>query len=100
MANTDPTVATYHLTVGQRGVVTLPTSLRRQHGLKPETELDLVDLGGVFVLSRRHPQIDALADRIASSLYERGETLESMMAAVREERARYQTEAQPSEGES
>ena len=47
------------------------------------------DLGGVFVLSPRQSEIDDLADRIAQTLVERGETLESMQQALREERERY-----------
>ena len=89
---------TYHVTVGQRGVITLPMTLRDQHGLKPESELDLVDLGGVFVLYPRHPRIDALADQVATALYQRGETMETMLAAVREERGRYLTDEPPSGG--
>jgi hypothetical protein len=44
----------------------------------------LTDLGGTFLLHREPSEVDALADRIAAELAERGETLESMLAALRE----------------
>jgi hypothetical protein len=46
----------------------------------------LLDLGGVFVLSPQPSEIDALADTIVADLEARGETLETMLQAVREER--------------
>jgi bifunctional DNA-binding transcriptional regulator/antitoxin component of YhaV-PrlF toxin-antitoxin module len=75
--------------MGQRGVVTLPKTLRRSYNLQPGDTFTLLDLGGVFVLSPRRSEIDALADRLTQALTERGETLESMLQALREERERY-----------
>ena len=49
----------------------------------------MLDLDGVFVLSRRRSEIDALADQITQALTENGETLESMLTALREEREAY-----------
>jgi hypothetical protein len=43
-------------------------------------------LGGVFVLSPRRSEIDFLAGRLTQALTERGETLETMLQALREER--------------
>ena len=77
------------LRISNRGVVTIPKSLRQAYNLRPGNMLTLLDLGGVFVLSPRRSEVDALADRIAQALIERGETLESMMRALREERERY-----------
>jgi len=50
----------------------------------------LIDLDGAFVLTARPSQVDALADKIAAELTGRGETLESMLAALREARAGYE----------
>ena len=75
--------------MAQRGVVTLPKVLRENYGLRPGDTFTLLDLGGVFVLSPRRSEIDALADRLTSALAERGETLESMLQTMREERERY-----------
>ena len=75
--------------VAQRGVVTLPKSLREAYGLEAGDLLTLLDLGGVFVFSPRQTEIDALADRITKSLEAKGETLESMLQVLREERESY-----------
>jgi len=77
------------LRISSRGVVTLPKSLRQAYHLRPGDMLTLLDLGGVFVLSPRRSEVDALADRITQALIERGETLEGMLQALREERERY-----------
>jgi bifunctional DNA-binding transcriptional regulator/antitoxin component of YhaV-PrlF toxin-antitoxin module len=73
----------------QRGGVTLPKTLRESYNLQPGDSFTLLDLGGVFVLSPRRSEIDSLADRLTRHLVERGETLETMLQALREERERY-----------
>ncbi len=75
--------------LSQRGVVTLPKALREAYNLHPGDTFTLIDLNGVFVLSPRRSEIDSLADRLTQSLLERGETLESMLQTLREERERY-----------
>lgn len=74
------------LQLAQRGEVTLPKSVRDRYDLKPGDFLTLLDLDGVLVLSPRNSEVDLLADRIAQCLAETGETLESMLRALREER--------------
>jgi bifunctional DNA-binding transcriptional regulator/antitoxin component of YhaV-PrlF toxin-antitoxin module len=75
--------------MAQRGVVTLPKSLRQSYKLRPGDNFTLLDLGGVFVLSPRRSEVDSLADRLTQALTERGETLETMLQALREEREQY-----------
>ncbi len=75
--------------IGQRGVVTLPKELRQSYNLRPGDSLTIIDLGGVFALSPRRSEVDALADRIAQTLTAQGETLETMLQTLREERERY-----------
>ncbi len=75
--------------MSQRGVVTIPKALRESYNLRPGDRFTLLDLGGVFVLSSHRSEVDPLADRISQALTERGETLESMLQALREERDRY-----------
>lgn len=75
--------------MAQRGVMTLPKSLRQSYNLRPGDNFTLLDLGGVFVLSPHSSEIDSLADRLTQALTERGETLETMLQALREERERY-----------
>jgi len=75
--------------IGQRGVVTLPKELRQSYNLRPGDSLTIIDLGGVFALSPRRSEVDALAERIAQTLTATGETLETMLQTLREERERY-----------
>jgi bifunctional DNA-binding transcriptional regulator/antitoxin component of YhaV-PrlF toxin-antitoxin module len=80
---------TFKVQVAQRGLITLPQPLRQAYNIRTGQELTLVDLDGVFVLSSRRSEVDALADRIAQELTQRDETLESMLATLREVRAAY-----------
>ena len=80
---------TLNLQMAQRGLLTLPKSLRETYNLKPGDQFTLLDLGGVFVLSPRTSEIDDLAGRITQVLIEEGESLESMLHTLREERNRY-----------
>lgn len=77
------------LQIAQRGVLTLPKSLRQAYKLEAGDTLTLIDLGGVFVLSPRRAELDRLADQIAGDLAQRGELLESMLLALREVREQY-----------
>ncbi len=76
------------LQMAQRGVITIPQSLRESYGLRPGDTFTLLDLGGVFVLSPRRSEIDALAERMAAQWTADGKTLETMLQALREERDR------------
>jgi bifunctional DNA-binding transcriptional regulator/antitoxin component of YhaV-PrlF toxin-antitoxin module len=75
--------------MSQRGVFTLPKALRDAYNLNPGDVFTLIDLGGVFVLSPRRSEVDRLADKIGRELRAQGETLESMLAALRKSRERY-----------
>jgi bifunctional DNA-binding transcriptional regulator/antitoxin component of YhaV-PrlF toxin-antitoxin module len=72
--------------LAQRGVLTLPKEVRDTYNLQPGDNFTLLDLGGVFVLSPRVSEIDALANRITQALTQKGETLESMLHLLREKR--------------
>jgi bifunctional DNA-binding transcriptional regulator/antitoxin component of YhaV-PrlF toxin-antitoxin module len=75
--------------ISQRGVLTLPKKLRESYKLKPGDVVTVIDLGGAFVISPRRSEVDRLADEVGSVLAERGESLESMLTALREEREKY-----------
>jgi AbrB family looped-hinge helix DNA binding protein len=79
--------------ISQRGVLTLPKSLRDRYKIKPGDIVSVIDLGGAFVISPRQSEVDRLADEIGSSLAERGESLESMLTTLREEREKYGRQA-------
>jgi bifunctional DNA-binding transcriptional regulator/antitoxin component of YhaV-PrlF toxin-antitoxin module len=76
------------LQMAQRGAITIPKSLRESYGMQPGDTFTLLDLGGVFVLTRKRSEIDEIADKIAAQWAEDGETLETMLRALREERDR------------
>ena len=80
---------TVTLKLGRRGVMTLPKQLRETYGLDTGDEFTLLDIGGVFVISPRRSEIDKLADQVSDTLSNQGETLESMLTALREERESY-----------
>ncbi len=75
--------------IAQRGVLTLPKAIRERYGLEAGDALTILDLEGVLVLSPRDSEVDALSDRIVRRLTEQGESLESVLTLLREERERY-----------
>ena len=74
------------LRIAQRGVLTLPKSLREAHNLKPGDTLTLLDLGDLLVLSLRPSEVGRLADRVRESLTEKGESLETVLKSLRQVR--------------
>ena len=76
------------LQMAQRGVITIPKSLRESYGIQPGDTFTLLDLGGVFVLNPQRSEIDAIAAKLAAQWEEDGQTLETMLQALREERDR------------
>lgn len=74
------------LQMAQRGVITIPKSLRDSYGMRSGDTFTLLDLGGVFVLNPRRSEIDAIADKVAAQWTADGETLETMLKSLREER--------------
>lgn len=80
---------TISLKISQRGVLTLPKTLRTCYNLRAGDNLTLLDLGGVFILTPKQSEIDALADRITDKMHKNGETLDSMLTALRDEREKY-----------
>ena len=82
-------MSTTTVQVAKRGLLTLPKALREAYNIEPGDVFTLLDLGGVFVLSPRSSEVDALADTIAADLQAQGETLESMLQTLRDEREKY-----------
>jgi bifunctional DNA-binding transcriptional regulator/antitoxin component of YhaV-PrlF toxin-antitoxin module len=72
--------------MAKRGVITIPQPLRETYGMRPGDRFTLMDLGGVLVLSPRLSEIDVLAERMRTQWTEKGDTLETMLEALREER--------------
>ena len=80
---------TITLQLTQRGVVTLPKSLREQYNLQTGDFLTLLDLGGVFVISSQRSEVDNFAREIVQKMEKEGATLENMLASIREVREQY-----------
>ena len=76
------------LQMNQRGVITLPKSLRKAYNLRAGEMFTLLDLGGVFVLAPRASEVDRIADQIMAQWAADGQTLETMLQALHEERER------------
>ena len=81
-------MASITLQMAQRGIITIPKSLRESYGMQPGDTFTLLDLGGVFVLNPRQSGIDTIAEKMAAQWVENGETVETMLQALREERNR------------
>jgi bifunctional DNA-binding transcriptional regulator/antitoxin component of YhaV-PrlF toxin-antitoxin module len=81
---------TYQVQVGRRGVITFPKELRDQNNIADGEILNLIQLSeNVFVISRRRSQVDEVANKLAQEWQDSGESLESMLTALREVRAEY-----------
>lgn len=80
---------TMTIQMSQRGVLVLPKSLRETYNLQPGDSFTLLDLGGVFVVSPQRSEIDVIAERISKDLQDKGESLETMLQTLREERDKY-----------
>ncbi len=71
--------------VAQRGVITLPKKLRDTNKVQTGDLFRIIDLGkGAFMMIPYDPRVDALADGIWKKLEDKGETLESMLQAIRD----------------
>lgn len=83
---------TFEVQVVRRGIITLPKELRDQNQIEEGDTLTLIDLGdGVILISPRRSRLDEIADKLASVWQANGESLESMLATLREVRAEYDT---------
>ena len=83
------------LQIAKRGLLTLPKALREQYGLREGDAMTLIDLGGVFLLRPGRSELDALANELSHRLQREGESLDSMLMCLREEREKYGTRRAP-----
>lgn len=78
----------YQIRVGQQGVITLPKELRYQKDIQEGDMLSLLTLSdNVFVLSWGRSRVDKVADQLAEEWRDSGESLESMLSALRDVRS-------------
>ena len=78
--------------VRKRGVVTLPAELREKYDIQEGDTLRLIDLDGVFVLTRMVTLVPELAQEIERLRLEAGLTTEELLEGLREQRERYHAE--------
>lgn len=80
---------TYSLRVRDRGQITLPKAVREQLNAN---ELTLVQVGDVFVLSAKQPQVPQLAEQFAQEMQAQNVSLADLLVGLAEERATYKAE--------
>jgi len=81
----------FQVQVVRRGVITLPKELRDRNHIEEGDLLTLIELGnGVVIMSPRRSRVDEIADKLAAEWKDSGESLESMLSALREVRAEYE----------
>lgn len=75
--------------IAKRGIITVPKSIRTKYNLNQGDTLSLLDIEGAILLLPYRSEIDTIADKITFSLKSSGESLESMLRSLREERTKY-----------
>lgn len=78
--------------VRNRGVLTLPASLRDKYNIQAGDTFQLLDLDGLFVLTPMVPMVPELAREIERARLEAGLGMEELLSALREQRERYYQE--------
>jgi len=78
--------------VRQRGTLTLPATLRNRYNIQPGDTFQLLDLDGIFVLTRMVTMVPELAREIERARIEAGLSVEEMLQGLREQRERYVAE--------
>ena len=79
---------TFTVKVLRRGVITLPKALREHNRIEEGDRCSLQNLGdGVIIMHCRRSRVNEIANELADELHASGETLESMLSALREVRA-------------
>ena len=79
--------------VRKRGMITLPAELRERYDIQEGDTFRLIDLDGVFVLTRMVSLVPELAREIERLRLEAGLTTEELLEGLREQRERYHAEA-------
>lgn len=80
---------TYRVQLAKRGVITLPAEVRKKSHLQEGQILTLLDLEGVLVLAPQELESERLANRLAETWQQQGESLETMLRTLRDVREEY-----------
>ena len=73
--------------VRKRGVVTLPSALRKKYDIKEGDSFRLVDLDGIFLLTPLVPMVPELAREIEKARLEAGPSMEDLLEGLRKQRS-------------
>jgi AbrB family looped-hinge helix DNA binding protein len=76
--------------VCKRGAITLPAELREEYNIQEGDTFRLVDLDGVFVLTRMVSLAPELAREIERLRLEAGLSTDELLEGLQEQRERYQ----------
>jgi len=76
------------VTVSEKGWVVIPAELRRKHNLRPGTQVQVVDYGGVLALV---PKLQDPIDQMAGMLTGRRSLRRALLEEHRAERRRERT---------
>lgn len=80
---------TITVTVDEKGVIAIPASVLQHYNLRPGDKMMLVDLDGMLVLHPSEDEVDFIANDIRNNLTAKGENLDTLMQAIREQREQY-----------
>lgn len=76
---------TFQVQVVRRGMITIPKELRDRNNIEEGNLLTLMDFGdGVLIMSLQRSRVDEIANTLARDLQDSGESLESLLATLRD----------------
>jgi AbrB family looped-hinge helix DNA binding protein len=78
--------------VRQRGTVTLPAEIRQKYGIQEGDSFRIIDLDGILVLTPMVMMVPELAREIERARLEAGLSIDDLLTALREQRAKYNAE--------
>lgn len=81
-----------NIRIRNQGALTIPVKLREKYNLKEGDLLHLLDLDGIFVLTKNEPELIELAAEIERERIEMGVSVQEMLDGLRDQRSRYYQE--------
>jgi AbrB family looped-hinge helix DNA binding protein len=78
--------------VGSRGQVTIPAALRRELRLNEESQMTIMKIGDVLVLTPRKLKGDIFARKAARAMKQSGLRLENLLEDLEQQRDHYNRE--------
>ncbi len=98
LTDTEEYGATYTVRIRDRGQITIPQAVRENLAARSGDMLTLVQVGDVYVLTKKELQIPRLAEQFSAIMEEEGVTLADLLAGLEEEREAIYRERMASAG--